>query len=534
MARLEPDQQTALDPGVETDRGLIELVLDLFDKRSDRYPALHAALGVGRSGPDGFDDVLIVDVGADDAGHATARGWHAAQGGAFLSSAMTLALDTESGKLLAAGAATQVGGTRAPSATRTATAEAAGDSVTALSFYHAQRSPEEPPRFGVVMGRRRTNLGGAPTITVTAPVKLLPNTKPIRIGLARTGNYQDCDYRYQENTNFENPCLLVPFTGEAHLGEQIECESSGRIPGLRVQTRIYSLSTLGYVDCMETLAQLIQRVTVPNPASDRTLLKWVYPYDQKSQAQSESIHYQYLAQTRETVSAFFFQFTVPVLNAVEPTKVFSVCSKDWPDRPSQYCQMIEDLEFWWHCIAAGSLVTLADGSTLPIEQVDSSVRVRTGAGEGSLAVEATWHGYHQDSDGSLGGVRHLVTEGGRELILTAQHPVITPAGPVMALDLRPGAEVVTVAGVERVRSCEPAEHRGRFHNLKLGDAEDRAAGRGLLAKSFFANGVAVGDHECMASYYRAARHDPDYMLARLPAEQHTDYLSALADIAAGR
>lgn len=533
MARLELDQHTALDPGVEADRGLIELVLDLFDKRSDRYPALHAALGAGRPGPEGLDDVRIIDVGADRDGRATARGWHAAQGGAYLSAAMTLALDTQSGEVLAAGSATQVGGTRAPSATRTATAKAAGDSVTALTLYHAQRSPEEPTRFGVVMGQRLTNVPADMTITVTAPVKLLSNTKPIRIGLARVGNYQDCDYRYQENTNFDNPSLLVPFTGEARLSDKIKCDSSGRIPELKVETLIYSLAAKGYVKCSETLAQLIGQVTVPN-LSEPTRMAWSYPYDQKSQKESKSIHYEWLGQANTTVSAFFYQFKVPVENLVQPKTVFTVCSLDWPQASTPFCTTVGDLEFWWHCVAAGSAVTLADGSTLPIEQVDSNVRVRSGVGGDSLAVEATWHGQHHDYGGPLDGICRLVTEGGRELVLTAQHPVITPAGPVMALDLQPGAEVLSASGVDRVRSCEPIDHAGCFYSLKLADAGDRSTGRGLLPESFLANGIAVGDHDSLARYYEAARLDPDYMLARLPIDQHVDYLSALADIAAGR
>jgi hypothetical protein len=531
--RLEPRQQQLLDPRKAADLEMIGVVLELFGKSGDRYPALHAALADGRAPQEGLDDVLIVDVGADSGGRATARGWHTARGGAFLSSAMTIAFDTDSNELLATGSATQVGGTLARSATRTATAKPAGRSVSAVTLFHAQRTPSEAPRFGFATAQRPT-VGGAALINIIHPVLKVPTNKQITIGFARTAPAADCDYFYKEPENIESPLLIVPFEGNATLADSIVTDSTGKnIPGLEVFTRVYVTGAQEpYVEPIDPTS-LKAKVTVPNP-SQPTVMQWSFPYDQLGQALTQSIRYAPCGPARSNISSFFFEFKVPVHNSLNPIFPFAVCSEHWPNQPSVQCTEIKDLQFWWHCLAAGTAVTLADGSTLPIEEVDNKVRVRTGLGDGSLAVEATWRGGHEDPDGTAGGVLRLVTDGGRELVLSGEHPVITPVGPVLAHDLRPGATVLSASGPEGVRSCEAIPHSGPLHSLKLGDQDDRAAGAGLGFASFLANGIAVGDHESLAKHYDATRHDADYMLARLPPEQHTDYLSALADIAAGR
>ena len=159
--------------------------------------------------------------------------------------------------------------------------------------------------------------------------------------------------------------------------------------------------------------------------------------------------------------------------------------------------------FWWHCVAAGTQVTLADGSTVPIERVDNCMRVRTGHREGTLGVEATSLGYHDDDGGVLSGVFELVTARGKTLTLTAFHPVATPLGPVAAKDLSRGAEVLAEDGVDAVSSCERISHEGLFFNLKLVNARDRALGAGLLYSTYVANGIIVGDHLAMEAH-RAA------------------------------
>jgi hypothetical protein len=110
--------------------------------------------------------------------------------------------------------------------------------------------------------------------------------------------------------------------------------------------------------------------------------------------------------------------------------------------------------------------------------------------------------------------------------------VITPAGPMAAMDLRPGDEVLTAEGSDVVKICEEVPYEGLLFNLVLVDKDDRTRGVSPAFGSFIANGVVVGDFECQAAHFNALRHDLDYMRARLPEANHVDLESALVDIAA--
>ncbi|MEO3755277.1 Hint domain-containing protein [Streptomyces sp. B6B3] len=185
---------------------------------------------------------------------------------------------------------------------------------------------------------------------------------------------------------------------------------------------------------------------------------------------------------------------------------------------------IPDLEFWWHCLAEGTRVTLADGGTVPVEHVDNTMRVRTRDG-GSIGVEATTRGLH------AGEVLRLSTEDHHSVVLTAGHPVVTPDGLRRAVDLAVGDHVLTQDGVTQVTERVPVPSTAVFANLKLINDDDRARGLAGSVGTFIANGIAVGDFLSMTALHKQNARSLGYMLPRLPEKYHTDYASMLADIA---
>lgn len=533
VERLSPGQQQALDPRDETDLGLIELFLDLSNKRSERYPALHAGLANGHAPPDNAeDDVKLVDLGIDSGGRATARAWHSPQGSSLLSGSAAVALDSASGELLAFGTATQVGEALCEAATKTASAKPADGGVTGLGFYHGLRSADAQPSFGVVMDRRSAlNASTSIRANVTAPKICMTGHTCVIIAVGRIPGQQSCtdvDYCYCEPKQWlTNPNLLVPFIGNVDVQAQIDADSNGNINGL---TAASSVSAGGVTLSCTLPANLTasQWVNVPQPTSAPGVMAWNYPYDHLGQDSTQSLQYPQTEGLVSDVEGFFlFTFTVPIVDSDPVT--FNVCSTGRTDQPSQNCTKIPNLAFYWHCVSAGTRVTLADGATVPIESVDNTMRVRTGVADGTLGVEATTRGEHVDDGDAAGGVLRLVTEAALELTLTAHHPVVTPNGPVAAADLEPGTVVVTEAGSDRVRSLERAASNGAFCNLKLVDRHDRASGVVPAAGSFIANGIVVGDQVSLSAHHRATRLDPDYMLPRLPEMLHRDYESAVTD-----
>jgi hypothetical protein len=396
-----------------------------------------------------------------------------------------------------------------------------------------------------LLERSTIAVADALAIAVTDPIgepegKRDPSKDPFVIAVGRVAsNTEHCkgtDYCYYTPQEVSPVLLLLPFTGEAtNIPSPITgVQPNGEIKGLRVEAALYA-DNQGSLDPVLTPAEPIPLVPPKVSAlPGGTGLKWKFPYDKepthREPALTESLKFGPTGDYNDAELWFNFNFVVPVeapdLNPYE----FGVCSGGL-STPSEKCKTISRLKFSWHCLGAGTQVTLADGSTKRIEEIENLYRVQTGMG-GTLGVEATTRGLHRDGERPNSKVFRLETEQGRELTLSAVHPVITPEGPLAAMDLRPGDEVLTAAGRDAVKACKPVPYEGLVFNLMLVDEDDRARGVSAPFASFLANGIVVGDFESQAAHSKALRHDPDYMKARLPRENHTDLESALADIAA--
>jgi hypothetical protein len=518
LASQAPDSGAlSLDPTDPEQHALIAHVLEASNKGADRYPALHRALGEARgngasSANGDADDCTIVDMGQDRDGRATARGWLASRGGAYISGASTLLFDHDSGELLAAGGATQVGGTLAQASTVSAQAKPATGEMTAVTLFHAQQAPDAPARFGLVAATRPT-LQSSLDVKVTAPMVPGEPTKVVRIGLCRIPSQnKDVVYEYPPGHTGEEPDRLVaPFVAVANLPYEID---SGKPVGLA--SKLYVTSAAAWKAATSPLLPGLK-------GHSGYQVSLEYPYDKKPITSTESIQYELAGQAQEKHTAFFFQCTVPLVG-IPSTLTFTVCSVDTPEEPSLNCTVIGDLEYVWHCLGEDTRVTLADGSELAIAELENSHSVRTGAGEESAAVEATYRAIHSDNAGRE-PARRLLTEGGRSLLLSTYHPVITPSGPVAAVDLSPGDVVLAAGGEDRVKSCAAEAYEGVVYNLQL------VRGAGGFG-SFLANGIVVGDQVAQSDHVHALRHNAEYVLARLPESHHQDYLSALADATA--
>jgi len=522
----------ALHPANPADAAVIAAFLELSGKTKKTHPGLYADIGKLAGGkPDGDNPsqvIEIVDAGRDVHGRATARVWHLDQQGGFMSSSLALVLCAKSGKPLALGYANRVGGGLAPAATRSASAQPATDAITTVGFYHSQATPDAAPQFGMVT--RTQNVAGPMTAlpnTIDAPVISVPNGTEIKIALARPSRPADVDYYYNQPNN-ETPPLLVPFAGTVNVQQPLaNVGSNGQFTaGLSLSTSLWSKAGNSY--SQHDSSQSITSQVTANAATN--VVTWIYPYDTNNPG--PSLKYAPLAASRDTTTAFFFAFTIPVTDPINPSVLFNVCSYSWPEMPSVNCQQIPNLQFWWHCLAAGTKVTLADGSSRAIEDVDSTTRVRTGNGAGTLGVEATTRGQHQAGGpgNPAAGVYRLATKKGRTLVLTGGHPVATEGGLVRACDLAAGAVVRTDDGTDEVAECKPAASDGMFCNLKLVDETDRARGLAGAVGTFIANGIVVGDFLSMEQLHYNTTHSLDYMRPRIPERYHTDYASTLMAI----
>lgn len=380
-----------------------------------------------------------------------------------------------------------------------------------------------------------------PTVTAPVSTKHYPS---IYIALGRTFplNAPDCDYVYGSEQSWAGQAqsvpLMVPFAGTWPTQQPLaNLNGVNFTSGVSVFTQIYPINSSGIGPASSSTPPDISKVTGDAATG---IVTWDYHYVATDVPPTpNSLIYETIPDslsqggTALVLSAFYCQIQVPTVGDPGIAQL-TVCSTDWPEGHSPTCYLIPPLSFWWHCLAVGSQVTLADGSRRPIEEVDNRCRVRTGYHrEGSLGVEATTRGlHHRVRPGDpVSGIYRLTSAGGRVLVLTGGHPVVTRDGLVRASDLQVGMSLLSEDGPDEVMSLEPAEADVQFANLKLIDADDRARGLASTVGTFFANGLLVGDHAAMEQVHYNNTHSLDYMKARLPEHYHVDYASTLAAIA---
>ena len=377
-----------------------------------------------------------------------------------------------------------------------------------------------------------------PTVTAPVSTKGYPS---IYIALGRPagpGNV-DCDYVYGNEAGWtggpQSPPLMVPFAGTWPTQQPLtNLNGNAFTSGVSVFTQIYPITGSGFAS--SSTPPDITKVTGDAATG---IVTWSYPYVATDIPPTpNALIYQTIPDSLSepgwtmVLSAFYCQIQVPTVGDPGFAQLI-VCSTDWPEPTGPTCYQIPPLSFWWHCLAVGSMVTLADGSRRPIEEVDNRCRVRTGYQEGSLGVAATTRGLHHRvrRGDPVSGIYRLTSAGGRVLVLTGGHPVVTRDGLVRASDLQAGMSLLSEDGPDEVMSLEPAEADVQFANLKLIDADDRARGLASTVGTFFANGLLVGDHAAMEQVHYNNTHSLDYMKARLPEHYHVDYASTLAAIA---
>jgi hypothetical protein len=535
---VEGQGTVVLDPADPQHRPAIDATLKASGRDSARYPALHTSLAQS-VGPDGgASTTRLVDAGVDPGGRATAWVWHQAQGAPLHSGSSLFAIDQERQALLAYGENTSLTGFLATS-TDTATAQPPTGSYGLLDVAHAAH-PDGTTRYTAFAAPAPTPSadGGDVTVTVTQPLSKLLGTNQVVIALGRDSAHgnPDADYTFVEPENVEAaPYLIVPLVCQAAVSYAI-AGTPGQPPSpiASITPCVYFVKTDGSVVTIQLdptstpPARLAKGVYINS--SDQNLLEVTYAADGNSYQDTSALVFGTESLVNEQISYFFFQCQIPVVNAPVQWVTFTVCSMNTPHAPTPNCRTIGPIQFWWHCLAAGTQVRMQDGSDAPIETLDNTCRVRTGHG-GDLAVEATSRGPHLSTGaGGPAGVYRLQTESGRELVATGSHPIVTPVGMVALADLRVGQNVLSEDGLDVVASKEAVAHEGDFHNLKLGDESDRAAAGGAIVGTFLANGIAVGDHLAMKVHTEQRRRDLDFILPRLEPGVRLDYTSAVHDV----
>lgn len=165
---------------------------------------------------------------------------------------------------------------------------------------------------------------------------------------------------------------------------------------------------------------------------------------------------------------------------------------------------IKPIEVYLDCLAKGTQISMADGTTKLIENICQGDLVRIKDGGNASVREVIMQEECQ--------VVNLILRSGREVALTDGHAVYTKDGVYPVSRLKRGQEVLTENGTDRIEEIIPhCERTYDVYSLRLDGGE-----------WLFANGVVVygSDDPDLFS-------DRDWVREDLPEEWLTDYDNAL-------
>lgn len=388
--------------------------------------------------------------------------------------------------------------------------------MTGSVFYASQVSPGGPWIYGTAKRDVSLGIAGDPQVDHPVQTQRAITSNYIRIALGRGQNTQtDVDYWYWYNqgqtiyaipwvgyVDFDSP-PLPPTAQNVDVFATLARDGTGRggyarLPQAGVDLLISSLRVSG-----NRLAWTLR------PPADRP------PWGNIGQP----LIWGDLRWNTGEADYVTIQLWV-ALQGQRNRAIVTVQSSDDPDRdPLDGTRNIPRLQFLWSCLAAGTPVRLADGSQLPIEDVERGTVVACGDGEAREVFQTT--AFHH-----VGDALRVATDGGHELLLSHNHPVATPDGLRQAHELEVGGTVNVAGGTAAVTSLTTEPFDGLLCNLSVSAPESETD---PAASTVYAAGVEVGDYETQIDYDNAWRTDPERILALLEPRYHPDYRNLLAE-----
>jgi hypothetical protein len=199
-------------------------------------------------------------------------------------------------------------------------------------------------------------------------------------------------------------------------------------------------------------------------------------------------------------------------------------SKTLSNNPNQFAPdfVYDRMEMTNSCLAEGTMLQMADGSLVAVEDVAAGTHVFNTVHDGAQGLTVTDTAVGVETEPMV----RLVAEGGREVLMTEMHPVQTPdRGIVLAKELQEGDLVATVDGLRVLSRVSREEYEGKVYNVKLGTELEKAALDGEDLTLVYANGFLVGDGQVQRKYESIAAAEPMQgdVLDRLPSQWHLDY-----------
>lgn len=324
----------------------------------------------------------------------------------------------------------------------------------------------EPSATPMLATAQLSTSAGITIVTPYAPIPVRhPGAAIVKIAIDRDGS--DVDYSFQ---GIQPPNeIMVPFAGEAQL-------ASGYVvaqPPCQTGSLVLIARAGGVLPGGSQFALAQSDVIAAFAASQGVVATWSMGPDWQ----------QTFGNVSQGPSIFdvTLQATLNLTSGGNPTTAVLTVSST---APATSGGTLCPINIMWGCLAPGTLVRLAEGGERRIEDiVPGDLVVADGTGRTARVAGVT--------TGTERAPMWRLSAGGRSLLATHNHPVLTTAGPRAASEIRTGDLVLTEDGPATVESNEAEDYDGPIFNLVLQSPEGAVP---LHGDSFVAEGIVTGDN----------------------------------------
>lgn len=538
-ALKNPDKPYVLNMAKDEEYQLVKNNYQNAGLTPERYPQLFNQLETARnsmhphetpvlefeSDEDGFsDDNIIERIGETADGKACAKGTASFVGGAN-SVVMTLLLYNLDTFEEMASASTHAIGEGEKTSIEVKSQSKAPKDFAAVLFVDYTKEGSKKSNHVIEIEAITTGAVHDPEITQPIQKPKHKENDAIIIGLSRgLGNRENVDYWFNRK-HYSDTTVMIPLVGKVTFTSKIKPLVLGQTINLKMTVGkrgggAKSLEPKDYKNVFESF-----RI---DPTDLKTLLFNKYaPTDVNSIEDGNPIVFGKANWSADTTVYFKCKIEVKTENSGDDFEKVYITSEDVDDPDEWDGRLyIKPLKFTWHCLAQGTMITMADGSKKKIEDLQGGEAVLMDNNGRNMRVNATFVGEHN------GKVVVLETADKAELTLSDTHVVAVPDGLKLAHQLKTGDIVITRSGPQKLISAKQIKYNGFLFNLELGSFHQQ---RQMPKESFtmFANGFRVGDQTLQSYYFETYRKSDKLVKEALPREWHKDFESLVDDIKMG-
>jgi hypothetical protein len=495
-------------------------------KTPERYPALFGALTAGgpradtaalpNAAGDYVEGGWIEFVGTlKETGNVAASAFYTTVGDIDAIQLYLHAIDKQTGAVLASGSQTQYIKKLVQVKTDDSTAQPpTKDMQMLLSWIYWPKGSQSPIRGSMVKPwSRYAEADPVVDQPKQRPDRKTGDLKDIVIGLARgISSKDDVDYWFWQD-KYDESRLAVPLVGNVRFQYPI---ATPLVPNNLDVKCCLARKEGGKCEIAPTSPEM-QRVLAAFSVDqqDKQTLRWSLPAGPTS-AESKAILFGVSPWVSDTKTYFSAIVTVLVRKGSDfDLAAASIASSDTPDQnPFDGIAFIKPIVYVWHCLAAGTMISMADGSARAVETLKDGDMVRSGDG-GAARVRATFAQPHS------GLVYKVVLANGASLLCSGTHPVRKVDRLIQVASVKVGDPLVTPSGPVPVQYIATEDYNGGMFNLEIDNDSD--------GNTFIANGLVAGDHRAQVVLLNLKEDLPSYVREQLPPHLHTDFDSTMAD-----